>query len=93
VRQQGGEVEEDGRGWGSWLLGLAIGVGAAMLMAPKAGSDTRRMLRQTAQRGRDYVSKGRESAGDLIERGRELIGRQKEEQPAFRDAPGARPNG
>lgn len=78
VARQGGSVEDDGFGWAAWLFGLGIGVAVSMLYAPKPGSETRQLLRERAMRGKDYVAG---SASDLIERGREMIGRQHEEMP------------
>jgi len=46
-----------------FLLGAAIGAGAALLMAPASGAHTRRRL----------VRKGEEVADDLIDAGKELM--------------------
>ncbi len=61
-------------GW--FLCGAVLGAGAALLLAPGAGRDTRSKLAKQAERGsrsivesgQDAISKGRE----LFERGREI---------------------
>jgi YtxH-like protein len=45
-------------------LGLAIGAGAALLLAPQAGTDTRRAI---VRRGRRLSRRGRDAWGDLRE--------------------------
>jgi len=57
----------DGRALGiGLLLGAALGAGAALLLAPASGEDTRRQLRRGARRlyarGRDAVADWREDA-------------------------------
>jgi gas vesicle protein len=80
-------------------LGLAIGV----LFAPGAGDETRDYIRSKADEGRDYLRRRggelREQASDLAERGRTVIGRQRENltaaveagKQAYRDAISGRP--
>ncbi len=42
-------IEKQSAGVGSFLLGLGLGAAAALLLAPRAGSDTRRQLSRRAQ--------------------------------------------
>ena len=53
------------------LRGVAISVGvvAALLITPYSGEETREFLR-------DRIDEGRERAGEILERGKEFIGRQ-----------------
>ena len=78
------EVRDEGGGIGGFLLGLGIGTGAAMLMAPKSGQQTREQIWNKANEGKDYVKRRgtelRESAEDMVQRGRELLGQQRTEQ-------------
>ncbi len=72
----------DRNGLSSFLLGLGVGVGIGMLFAPKSGQETRDMLRNKAGEGADYV-KGRagefrQTATEWVDKGKEAIGRQKE---------------
>jgi len=65
-----------GSGLGWFVFGTAVGVAAAILLAPGSGKATRRKLAKHATRGRknlfnasqDAIDKGRE----LFERGREI---------------------
>jgi gas vesicle protein len=69
-------------GLANFFLGLGIGVGLGMLFAPKSGEETRDLLMSKADEGKEYLRKQttglRDSAGDLIEKGRDVIGRQKD---------------
>ncbi len=62
----------------AWFLtGAVIGASVALLYAPKSGKETRRILADTTQRGRDAVagtSQDIVDAGrDMFERGRQLV--------------------
>jgi len=66
----------------SFILGVGVGVGLGLLFAPKSGEETRDLLRGKADEGKEYLrrrsSELRDSASDIIERGKEAIGRQKD---------------
>jgi gas vesicle protein len=57
-------VERSDSGLGSFLFGLAIGAGVALLFAPKSGEETRRELRN---RGRQLRATAGEKAEELQE--------------------------
>ena len=60
----------------SWFIGGAIlGAAVALLLAPEAGTRTRRKLAQQAERGRKTLF---ESGQEIFERGRELYERGRE---------------
>ena len=69
-------------GLANFLLGLGIGVGLGMLFAPKSGEETRGLILEKADEGKDYLKKQtadlRDKSGDLIDKGREALGRQKD---------------
>ncbi len=73
-----------------FLVGLGIGTLLGILFAPKSGDETREYLSKKADEGRDYAQKKarelRERAEDLIERSKEIAGRQKESISAAVDA-------
>jgi gas vesicle protein len=46
-------IERREAGVGSFLIGLALGAGVALLLAPKSGEETRRGLAQRARRAQD----------------------------------------
>lgn len=66
----------------SFLLGLGIGVGVGMLFAPQSGEETRDLLKNKADEGRDYLKREsaglRESASDLMDKGRAAVNRQRD---------------
>ena len=65
-----------------FLIGLGIGSLIGVLFAPRSGEETRDYLAAKADEGRDYAQKKarelRERAEDLIERSKEIMGRQKD---------------
>jgi gas vesicle protein len=72
----------DRDGLANFFLGLGIGVGIGMLFAPKSGEETRGMIKGKADEGKEYLKKQtaglRDSANDLMDKGIEMIGRQKD---------------
>jgi gas vesicle protein len=46
-------VERNQPGVGSFLIGLALGAGVALLLAPQSGEETRRALARRARRAQD----------------------------------------
>lgn len=73
-----------------FFLGLGLGVAVGMLFAPKSGEETRDFLRQKADEGSDYLKRRsgdlRESATDLVDRGKSAINRQRDNLSAAVDA-------
>ncbi|MGH7650404.1 MAG: YtxH domain-containing protein [Gemmatimonadaceae bacterium] len=53
-------VERHGPGVGSFIIGLALGAGAALLLAPQSGEETRRQIARRARRAQ-------EAAQDFVE--------------------------
>jgi gas vesicle protein len=53
-----------------------------MLFAPKAGADTRQLIKDKTGEGTDYLKQRssdlRDSAGDLLNKSKEALGRQKD---------------
>jgi len=90
----------DKNGFSSFLLGLGVGVGIGMLFAPKSGSETRQLIKDKTDAGTDYIKQRsgelKQSASDLIDKGREAVGRQRDTlaealeagKQAYRDAVG-----
>jgi gas vesicle protein len=89
---------EDDSKFSYFFLGLGLGVAAGILFAPKAGSETRHYLADKAHEGTDYVKRRstdiRTSASDLVEKGKSMVGHQKDQlnqaveagKQAYRDA-------
>jgi gas vesicle protein len=72
----------DKNGLSSFLLGLGVGVGIGMLFAPKSGEETRKILKDKAGEGSEYVkqrsSEIKQTATEWVEKGKDALGRQKE---------------
>ncbi len=49
-----------------FLMGVGIGVAAAMLFAPKSGSETRDYLRSKSEEGARYAKQAASDAADLV---------------------------
>lgn len=66
-----------------FFLGLGLGVAVGLLFAPKAGAETREFIKSKAGEGTDYVkrrtSELRDTAGGLVDRGKQLINKQRDQ--------------
>ncbi len=73
-----------------FILGFGIGVAVGILFAPHSGEETRELLRTKADESKEYLKKRGEtlygSAGDLVEKGRSAVARQKEQLAAAVEA-------
>jgi gas vesicle protein len=71
-------------------IGAALGVAAAVLLAPKSGPETRRLLRSKAEDGSDYLASraadARDTASQAINRGKKVIKQNAENLSAAVDA-------
>ena len=88
----------DKNGLSSFLLGLGVGVGIGMLLAPKSGEETRQYIKNKAGECTDYLKQRgdelRQSAAEWADKGKEALGRQRENladameagRQAYRDA-------
>lgn len=67
---------------GAFLAGLGIGAVVALLFAPRSGKETRDMIAQKAEEGRQFVADKtdeiRKQAEDAMEKGKGLVNKQKE---------------
>ena len=72
----------DKNGFSSFLLGLGVGIGIGMLFAPKSGEETRQLIKDKTNEGTDYLKQRstdlRDSAGDLLNKSKEALNRQKD---------------
>jgi gas vesicle protein len=95
----------DKDGLANFLLGLGIGVGLGILFAPKSGEETRDILMSKADEGKEFLKKQTaglaDTAGDLLDKGKDIIGKQKENlndaiaagKQAYREKVEPSPNG
>ena len=74
--------EKGGSKVGFFLAGLGIGAVVALLFAPRSGKETRDLIVQKAEEGRDFVmtktDEIRKQAEDAVEKGKELVNKQKD---------------
>ncbi len=81
---------DDSKSLSYFFLGLGIGVAAGIIFAPQSGSETRGTIRRKALEGSDVLRRQteqlRDSAGDLVDRGREIVNRQKQQFSSAVDA-------
>ncbi|HXA56271.1 MAG TPA: YtxH domain-containing protein [Candidatus Acidoferrum sp.] len=76
----------------SFLIGLGTGAAVALLFAPRSGEETRELIAKNAKKSRRYaehrlrdfrdmtsdaIEAGREMAMDTVERGKDVVSRQK----------------
>ena len=75
-------MAEDNGGFMWFLAGLGLGALVGVLYAPRSGSETREVLREKAEEGREFVKSRsrqvRDQAGDWVERGKDVVGQQRE---------------
>jgi gas vesicle protein len=91
------DMEDDSK-FSYFFLGLGLGVAVGMLFAPKSGAETRDLLLTKADESKEYLKRRgvelRESAEDLIEKGKGAVSKQKDNlnaaveagKQAYRDA-------
>lgn len=74
---------EDDKRFSYFFLGLGIGVAVGVLFAPKSGAETRDLIREKADEGKEFLKRRstefRENAFDAVERGKEAIQRQRDQ--------------
>jgi gas vesicle protein len=64
-------IEKSSGGVGGFLLGLLVGVGTALLLAPQSGAETREQLRARGRQLRDDAQAAAEDWQDRFEEGYE----------------------
>jgi gas vesicle protein len=72
------------------ILGAAIGAAAALLLAPRSGEETRKMILTKAREGADSVTSQsrivRDKTNEYLDRGKEIVQQQRESLNAALDA-------
>ncbi len=72
----------DAAGYLGWFfLGTIAGAAAALLLAPKSGTETRELLTEQSQewikKAQEAAEQAQDKAGDLFEKGREYLDEQR----------------
>jgi len=82
-------MDEDKR-FSYFFLGLGLGVAVGILFAPKAGEETRELIKSKAGEGKEYLRRRsgewRDSAVDLVDKGKQAVSRQKDQLAAAVEA-------
>ena len=80
-------VERHEAGVGSFIIGLALGAGVALLLAPQSGEETRRELARRARRAQDAAQELVEDmSGTVAEKFNDVRSRVEEQIEATFDA-------
>ena len=73
-----------------FLVGAAIGAAAALLLAPRSGAETRKLIANRAREGADAVANGSKAVTDVastyLDRGKEALHHHKEQLAAAFEA-------
>ena len=81
---------EDDNKFSYFFLGLGLGVAVGLLFAPNSGAETRDLIRSKADESKDYLRRRgtelRDSASDVIEKGKTAVSRQRDHLAAAVDA-------
>jgi gas vesicle protein len=59
-------IEQHSGSFGSFLIGIALGAGLALLMAPDSGNETRRRLRRSARKVKRAAREKAEELSDAV---------------------------
>ncbi len=72
------------------ILGAAIGAATALLLAPRSGEETRKLIMARAREGAEGVATqtrtAKEKTSELVERGREVVHHQRDSLNAALEA-------
>jgi gas vesicle protein len=73
-----------------FFLGVGLGVAVGMLFAPKSGDETRDLLLSKADEGKQYIRRRsedlRDSASDLVEKGKTHVAKKRDHLASAVDA-------
>jgi gas vesicle protein len=65
----------------SFFIGGLIGAGVALLIAPKTGEETRRMIKELAEevkeKAEDYIDQAKGTASAYVEKGKDFVEKEK----------------
>jgi gas vesicle protein len=81
---------EDDKRFSYFLLGLGIGAALGVLFAPKAGAETRGLIKEKADEGKEFLKRKSaalcDTAAEAVDRGKHAVARQKEQISAAVEA-------
>jgi gas vesicle protein len=77
MRKENEDIEDSSNTVGWFITGAIIGATVAFLYTPKSGKETRQLIADATQRGKDAVAEGgqnlMDASRDVFERGRKLV--------------------
>jgi gas vesicle protein len=83
-------MAEESNKFSYFAFGLGLGLAIGVLFAPKAGEETREFIRGKADEGKEYLRQRgdelRTEAGELVERGKSVVNRQRDHLSAAVEA-------
>ncbi|HEY7615843.1 MAG TPA: YtxH domain-containing protein [Terriglobales bacterium] len=75
--------DRDGSSFLWFLAGLGLGAVVGVLYAPRSGSETRQVIRDKAEEGREFMRTHaqdvRDQASQWVDRGREILNQQRDQ--------------
>ena len=81
---------EDDKKFSFFFLGLGLGVAVGILFAPKSGTETRELIKEKADEGKEYLKRRSDelkgSATEIVDRSKQALARQKEQLAAAVEA-------
>jgi len=81
---------DDSKGLAYFFVGLGVGVAVGLIFAPQSGAETRGLIKSKANESTDYMRRRseelRDQAGDYVQKGKEVVGKQREQLSAALDA-------
>lgn len=81
---------EDDKKFSYFFLGLGIGVAVGLLFAPKSGAETRELIAEKAEEGKEYLKRRSEElkdqATDLLDKSKQRVQQQREQLSAALEA-------
>ncbi len=73
-----------------FILGGFVGAAVALLLAPRSGEETRKLIAMKTREGADYIASRTkditEKTGGMIDRGKELLQQQRDQLAAALEA-------
>jgi gas vesicle protein len=83
-------MADDNNKFAYFFLGIGLGVAVGMLFAPQSGTETRDLLLSKADEGKQFIRKRgedlRDSASDMVERGRTVVAQKRDDLSSAVDA-------
>jgi gas vesicle protein len=61
----------------SFFLGGLVGAGVALLMAPRAGTETRQKIKELAEEVKGNIETAKEKAASSLDKGKEFVEKKK----------------